>query len=77
MCKRQLLYTVCTQFFKKTFRLGSFVFNELFKHSGSSLFPKEKLTPHHFSHYIPTSSSENVQCASSCLNWWKGPLVST
>ncbi len=30
--------------------------------------------PRHFSHYSPTSSSEYVQCASSCLNWWKGPL---
>ena len=30
--------------------------------------------PRHFSHYSPTSTSEYVACASSCLNWWKGPL---
>ena len=30
--------------------------------------------PRHYSHYSPTSTSEYVQCASSCLNWWKGPL---
>ena len=94
LCAKGKCYTVCTQFFRKTFRLGSFVFNELFKHSGSSSLPKTKFTrvgskksqreqlvrqyiatvPRHFSHYSPTSSSEYVQCASSCLNWWKGPL---
>jgi hypothetical protein len=94
LCAKGVCFTVCTQFFIKTFRLGSFVFNELFKHSGCSTLPKNKFSrigskkslreqlvrryiatvPRHFSHYSPTSSSEYVQCASSCLNWWKGPL---
>ncbi len=89
-------YPVCTQYFKNTFGLGDAVFNNLYKHCGSSILPKEKFTcagskkslreqlvrqyiatvPRHFSHYSPTSTSEYVQCASSCLNWWKGPLES-
>jgi hypothetical protein len=35
---------------------------------------KNATVPRHSSHYSPTSTSEYVQCASSCLNWWKGPL---
>ena len=42
LCAKGKCYTVCTQFFIKTSRLGSFVFNELFKHSGSSSLPKKK-----------------------------------
>jgi len=87
-------YTVCRDFFIKTFGLSTWVYKHLVKHSGSSLLPKERFTregssksnreqlvrsyiatiPRHYSHYSPTSTSEYVQCASSCLNWWKGPL---
>jgi hypothetical protein len=29
--------------------------------------------PRHYSHYSMSSTSEYVDCASSTLNWWKGP----
>ena len=54
---------------------------ERFTRSGSVKTNREQLVrqyiatiPRHFSHYSPTSTSEYVQCASSVLNWWKGPL---
>ena len=54
---------------------------ERFSRAGSSKSNREQLVrsymgtvPRHYSHYSPTSTSEYVQCASSCLNWWKGPL---
>ncbi len=29
--------------------------------------------PRHYSHYTTLSTNEYVDCASSALNWWKGP----
>jgi hypothetical protein len=29
--------------------------------------------PRHYSHYTTSSTNEYVDCASSALNWWKGP----
>jgi hypothetical protein len=55
----------------------------LFTSAGSKKSNREQLVreyigtaPRHYSHYSPTSTSEYVQCASSSLNWWKGPLES-
>jgi hypothetical protein len=55
---------------------------EKFACDGSIKSSRERLVqqyistiPRHYSHYSPTSNTlEYVQCASSCLNWWKGPL---
>ena len=32
--------------------------------------------PRHYSHFSVSSSNEYVDCASSALNWWRGPLES-
>ena len=60
---------------------ASRLLKDKFSGGGSIKSPREQLVrqyiatiPRHFSHYSPTSTSEYVACASSCLNWWKGPL---
>ena len=74
----------CTVFNKLYKHCGcSILPKEICTSAGSKKSTREQLVrqyiatvPRHYSHYSPTSTSEYVQCASSCLNWWKGPLES-
>jgi hypothetical protein len=74
----------CTVFNKLYKHCGcSILPKEICTSAGSKKSKREQLVrqyiatvPRHYSHYSPTSTSEYVQCASSCLNWWKGPLES-
>ena len=52
-----------------------------FSWGGSTQKGKEALVrryidtmPRHYSHYTTSSTNEHVDCASSALNWWMGPL---
>ena len=45
------------------------------KHTGKELLVRAYIdtVPRHYSHYTTSSTNEYVDCASSALNWWKGP----
>jgi len=63
-----------------SFSTQAFLPPNAFAWGGSVKSAKESLVreyvgtiPRHFSHYSMSSTSEYVDCASSALNWWKGP----